>query len=224
MNKDVFTLEDLAQKAGVPPGSLATWTKAKLVRPAGYADDKTPLYAADALDRVVHIRKLEDLGYGPEEIQKIVKKIGLPAEGGERGRKRPRRPPTSPSGAWPSAPGSARGRSSTGRTRASSSRTCGPRAASASTRNPTSSSASSSATSSSSATRSKRSRPCPDEVRDFLAIEADLDVFPEGERRCQARGHARAHPGPSRPDEAHSRRGSTAGRTSSRKKGRTSSP
>ena len=93
MNKDVFTLEDLAQKAGVPPGSLATWTKAKLLRPAGYADDKTPLYAADTLDRIVRIRKLEDLGYGPEEIQKIVRKVGLPAGGGERGRKKAKKDP-----------------------------------------------------------------------------------------------------------------------------------
>jgi len=93
MNKDVFTLGDLAQRAGVSPASLEIWTKAKLVRPAGYADDKTPLYAPEALDRIAHIRKLEDLGYGLEEIQKIVRKVGLPAENGERGKKKPRKDP-----------------------------------------------------------------------------------------------------------------------------------
>jgi DNA-binding transcriptional MerR regulator len=87
MNKDVFTLADLAQKAGVSPESLEIWTRAKLVRPAGYADDRTPLYAPEALDRIAHIRKLDDLGYGPEEIQKIVRKVGLPAAGGERKKK-----------------------------------------------------------------------------------------------------------------------------------------
>jgi DNA-binding transcriptional MerR regulator len=93
MNKDVFTGGDLAQRAGVAPASLEIWTKAKLVRPAGYADDKTPLYAPEALDRIAHIRKLEDLGYGLEEIQKIVRKVGLPAENGERGKKKPRKDP-----------------------------------------------------------------------------------------------------------------------------------
>ena len=78
MNKDVFTREDLLGKAGVSEEALGGWLKAKLVRPAGFAEDKTPLFTADALDRIIHIRKLEDLGYGPEEIQKIIKKFGLP--------------------------------------------------------------------------------------------------------------------------------------------------
>lgn len=93
MNNDVLALSDLALKAGVSPEEVAAWTKAKLVRPAGYADDKSPLYAAEALDRIAHIRKLEDLGYGREEIQKIVRKVGLPAGSGETGKKRPKKEP-----------------------------------------------------------------------------------------------------------------------------------
>jgi len=93
MNKDVLTLTDLARKAGVPPDSLEAWTKAKLVRPAGYADDKTPLYAPEALDRIAHIRKLEDLGYGHEEIQKIIRKVGLPAGDGGKGKQKPKKAP-----------------------------------------------------------------------------------------------------------------------------------
>ncbi len=93
MNNDVLVLSDLAAKAGVSPDEVVAWTKAKLVRPAGYADDKSPLYAAEALDRITHIRKLEDLGYGREEIQKIVRKVGLPAGNGETGKKRPKKEP-----------------------------------------------------------------------------------------------------------------------------------
>ena len=93
MNNDVLSLSDLALKAGVSPDEVAAWTKAKLVRPAGYADDKTPLFAAEALDRIAHIRKLEDLGYGREEIQKIIRKVGLPAGNGETGKKRPKKEP-----------------------------------------------------------------------------------------------------------------------------------
>ncbi|HEX2694746.1 MAG TPA: MerR family transcriptional regulator [Acidobacteriota bacterium] len=93
MNKDVFTPGDLALRAGVSPESLETWTNARLVRPAGYADDRTPLYAPEALDRIAHIRSLEDLGYGLEEVQKIVRKVGLPAGGGEKGKKKPKKGP-----------------------------------------------------------------------------------------------------------------------------------
>lgn len=84
MNKDVFTREDLLGKAGVSEEVLGGWLKTKLVRPVGFAENKTPLFTADALDRIVHIRKLEDLGYGLEEIQKIIKKFGLPTGRNDR--------------------------------------------------------------------------------------------------------------------------------------------
>ncbi|MCX6568812.1 MAG: MerR family transcriptional regulator [Candidatus Aminicenantes bacterium] len=86
MNKDVLTLDDLSRTAGVAPDRLAEWTRAKLLKPDGFTDGKAPLFAAASLDRVAHILKLADLGYGTEEILKIVKKVGLPRD--ERGRKR----------------------------------------------------------------------------------------------------------------------------------------
>jgi DNA-binding transcriptional MerR regulator len=86
MNQDIFTAKDLARKTGVAEDAIAEWVRAKLIRPAGYADDQTPLFPAGILDRVAHVRKLAELGYGPEEIQKIIKKVGLPEDGG--GRKR----------------------------------------------------------------------------------------------------------------------------------------
>jgi DNA-binding transcriptional MerR regulator len=52
--------------------------KLKLLKPMGYTDDKVPLYSAEAGERAKHIQKLNELGYGPDEIQKIIKKVGLP--------------------------------------------------------------------------------------------------------------------------------------------------
>lgn len=86
MNKDVITLDDLARKIGVSSDRLAEWTKAKLLKPDGFGDGKAPLFSAGSLERVAHIRRLADLGYGTEEILKIIKKVGLPRD--ERGRKR----------------------------------------------------------------------------------------------------------------------------------------
>lgn len=86
MNKDVLSLEDLARSSGVPPDRLAEWTKAKLLRPDGYNEGKAPLFSVRSRDRVAHIQRLADLGYGTEEILKIVKKVGLPRDG--RGRKK----------------------------------------------------------------------------------------------------------------------------------------
>ena len=84
MNKDIFPLDELAVRSGIPAERLAEWAKAKLLRPDGYADDKTPLYGPDGLERAGLIQRLADLGYGTDEIAKIVKKVGLPQDGGGR--------------------------------------------------------------------------------------------------------------------------------------------
>jgi len=84
MNQDILTSQDLARRAGVAEDILAGWIKAKLLRPAGFADDQTPLFPAGALERVGHVRKLAELGYGLEDIQKIIKKVGLPQDGDGR--------------------------------------------------------------------------------------------------------------------------------------------
>ena len=86
MNKDIFTLEDLARRTGAPQEALSEWAKAKLLRPAGFTDGKLPLFEAGSIDRVAHLLRLADLGYGTEDILKIVKKVGLPMDG--RGRSR----------------------------------------------------------------------------------------------------------------------------------------
>ena len=86
MNKDVMSLEDLARESGVAEKSLAEWTKARILRPAGFTDGKAPLFASAGLDHVAHIKRLADLGYGTEEILKIIKKVGLPRDG--HGRKK----------------------------------------------------------------------------------------------------------------------------------------
>ena len=86
MNKDVLNLEDLSRKTGVPAERVAEWTEAKLLKPDGFADDKAPLFSPASEARVAHIQRLADLGYGTEEILKIVKKVGLPQDG--RGRKK----------------------------------------------------------------------------------------------------------------------------------------
>jgi DNA-binding transcriptional MerR regulator len=80
MNQGILTSKDLAQKAGLPEVTIAGWIKDKLLRPAGFADDQTPLFPVAVVDRVVQIQKLADLGYRPEEIQKIIKKVGLPQD------------------------------------------------------------------------------------------------------------------------------------------------
>ncbi len=85
MNKDVLTLEDLARESGVPrrasPNGPRSSSSSRPASPTG----RRPFSHAAGLDRVAHIKRLADLGYGTEEILKIIKKVGLPRDG--RGRK-----------------------------------------------------------------------------------------------------------------------------------------
>jgi len=80
MNKDVLTKADLMRRADVLEADLASWLKEKIVRPAGYTDEKEPLFDSDALERIAALRKLAELGYAPADIQKIMKKVGLPKD------------------------------------------------------------------------------------------------------------------------------------------------
>jgi len=81
MNKELLSLEDLATKTGVAAERISNWIKAELLRPDGFTDGKAPLFAAGVDDRVARLQKLADLGYGTEEILKIIKKVGLPQDG-----------------------------------------------------------------------------------------------------------------------------------------------
>lgn len=78
MGKEMMTRNELAEKTGVAAIELDLWTKAKILKPVGFAEDKSAFYAVLDVERVSHVRKLRELGYGLEEIQKIIKKYGWP--------------------------------------------------------------------------------------------------------------------------------------------------
>jgi DNA-binding transcriptional MerR regulator len=84
LNKNAFTREELLARTRVSEEILGRWIREKLVRPAGYTDDRRPLFSEETAARLDSILKLQELGYGPEEIQKIIRKIGLPRTQEER--------------------------------------------------------------------------------------------------------------------------------------------
>ena len=78
MKKSIYMRDEFLAKVGISKKELDAWEKLKLLAPTGYADDHTPCYPEEAVERVIHIRKLVDLGYDPEDINKIIKRVGLP--------------------------------------------------------------------------------------------------------------------------------------------------
>ncbi len=85
MNKQVYPRDEFAATFDIPEPTLQEWEKLKLLKPVGFTDGKVPLYTGDMVEKLKHIQSLENLGYGPEEIQKIIKKVGLPRSGEKKG-------------------------------------------------------------------------------------------------------------------------------------------
>ncbi|MBN2200243.1 MAG: MerR family transcriptional regulator [Candidatus Aminicenantes bacterium] len=80
MNSKTFTRQELEARFHVSRPELEKWMKLKLLLPAGFGPNKTPLFSEDGGERIAHIQRLLDLGYGLEDVQKILKKVGLPQE------------------------------------------------------------------------------------------------------------------------------------------------
>ena len=73
MEKKVYTHNEILNQTGISRETLAEWMRWKIVRPAGFTDERDALFSEEALARAAHIQKLVELGYGPDEIQKILK-------------------------------------------------------------------------------------------------------------------------------------------------------
>ena len=81
MEKAIFIRDELMEKLNISDTDLKKWEHLKLVIPSGFTDHKIPCYSDEAIQIIKHIQKLLELGYDLEEIQKIVKKVGLPKTG-----------------------------------------------------------------------------------------------------------------------------------------------
>ena len=78
MEKNIYMKDEFLAKVNATGDELKAWEELKLVVPAGFADDQTPCYSEEAVERVRHIQKFVELGYDIDEIQKIIKRVGLP--------------------------------------------------------------------------------------------------------------------------------------------------
>lgn len=78
MEKNLFVREEVLEKTGVSEKNFNEWERLKLVKPEGMTDGSTPLFTKITLEKIEKIKNLYDLGYQLNEIQKIIKKVGLP--------------------------------------------------------------------------------------------------------------------------------------------------
>lgn len=91
MKETIYGHAELGRRLGVAEATLVSWEEARILRSAGTTSEGVPFYGAEALARGERIRRLAEMGYSVREIQKIVRKIGLPESGAAAGERQPPR-------------------------------------------------------------------------------------------------------------------------------------
>ena len=77
MKKAVFERQELCRRLAIDGKTLDEWQDCKIFGPFGFSDDHTPLYTESAVVEGEQIKRLQALGYGTREIQRIIRQIGL---------------------------------------------------------------------------------------------------------------------------------------------------
>ncbi|MFO8064817.1 MAG: MerR family transcriptional regulator [Spirochaetota bacterium] len=79
--RTVFTAGELAERAGIDPEVLHRWVESGLVHPDGKGSTGAPFFSESVIERVSHVKRLLQMGYGEDEVEKILRKVGLPDTG-----------------------------------------------------------------------------------------------------------------------------------------------
>jgi len=87
--KDLVTSQQFLAGLGLSRKSLEEWLRLKLLKPEGYTEDQAPLFSESSRQRAAHIQNLVALGYELQEIQKIIKKVGIPVENHKKPERKP---------------------------------------------------------------------------------------------------------------------------------------
>ena len=87
MNEKMLLKDEFLKKTGITESELREWQDLKLLIPDGITNENVPFFAKKSSERAQKIRELVTIGYGFKEIQRIVKKVGLP--GGELSHMKP---------------------------------------------------------------------------------------------------------------------------------------
>ena len=83
MNFNLYHIDVISKKSGTPVETLERWITDGIFMPEGRANDSTAIFSEQSLGQIEEINSLLSLGYGIEEIRKIIKKVGLPEVAGK---------------------------------------------------------------------------------------------------------------------------------------------
>lgn len=78
MIKNFLIRKEFIKKAKISEKILKEWETFRIINPTGFTEDNIPFYTSLAINQVNNVKKFLDMGYTTGDIQKILKKVGLP--------------------------------------------------------------------------------------------------------------------------------------------------
>lgn len=78
MAKNFLVRKEFIEITKISEKVLKEWEALKIIKPSGLTEDKIPFYTQELIEHSSNIKKFIDMGYNLEEIQRILKKVGLP--------------------------------------------------------------------------------------------------------------------------------------------------
>jgi DNA-binding transcriptional MerR regulator len=84
----LLTAGELSERTEVDSKTLEAWVDRGLLQPEGKGSTGAPFFTDEMVERVTHIKNLLEMGYGEEEVGKILRKVGPPVGGVDSKRER----------------------------------------------------------------------------------------------------------------------------------------
>ena len=78
MANNIFFRKDFLKETGITEKALVELETNNLLKPVGITEDKLPFYTNSSIEQLHMVISLKKVGYSLPEIQKIIKKVGLP--------------------------------------------------------------------------------------------------------------------------------------------------
>lgn len=79
MKKEIITEKEMLEQIPIERTFLQQLLDRKLIKPAGTIDENVAIFDKSTLQQLQEIKQFQDMGYSVDDIEKILKKVGLPS-------------------------------------------------------------------------------------------------------------------------------------------------
>jgi DNA-binding transcriptional MerR regulator len=79
MKKEILTGKEIIEQSKVESDFFQEILKRKLITPIGTVDENVPVFEKRAIQQINEIKQFHDMGYSINDVEKILKKVGLPS-------------------------------------------------------------------------------------------------------------------------------------------------